>query len=106
MSATFEKRQFWRYVRGLSAPLLLWLLFLGVLIETLQSRLQGNDAYDAAALREWIDESRVFRATLPELVREYVEGGDPEKGREIEEQLRALADPTRQYQGQLPLFPA
>jgi signal transduction histidine kinase len=106
MNTSSEKRQFWRYVRGLLAPVLLWLLFLGVLVETLQSRLTGNDAYDQAALREWIDESRVFRATLPELVREYVESGDPQKGREIEEQLRALADPTRQYQGQLPLFPA
>jgi signal transduction histidine kinase len=105
MALSSQRRQFWRYVRGLSAPVLLWLLFLGVLFETLHSGLAGNDAYDEAALREWIDESRVFRATLPELVREYLESTDPEKAREIEEQLRSLADPTRQYQGQLPLFP-
>src|SRR6516225_3038232 len=106
MPATPERRQFWRYVRGLSAPVLLWLLFLGVVVATVQSRLQSNDEYDVAALREWIDESRVFRATLPELVREYLETAEPDKGREIEEQLRSLADPTKQYQGQLPLFPA
>ena len=105
MALSPQWRQFWRYVRALSAPVLLWALFLGVLFQTLHSGLSGNDAYDEAALREWIDESRVFRATLPELVREYLESPDPEKAREIEEQLRSLADPTRQYQGQLPLFP-
>jgi signal transduction histidine kinase len=101
-----ERRWIWRYVRGLLAPVLLWILFLGALVNALQSRLQGGDEYDKAALREWIEESRVFRAALPEIVREYLEQPDPEKRQEILVQLKSLADPTRMYGGQLPLFPA
>src|SRR5207247_1953685 len=57
----------------------------------------------------------VFRETLPDMVRAYLLVADPDKGRperlplqaaEIREQLRSLGDPTRMYQGQLPLFPA
>jgi signal transduction histidine kinase len=110
-----KHRQFWHLVRGLSAPVLLWVLFLGVLASTIQSRLHGGEEYDRAAIREWIDESRVFRQTLPELVRDYLKLADedstePEtltlQSLQIHEQLKALADPTKMYQGQLPLFPA
>src|SRR5690349_9249785 len=104
----------WRYARALAAPVLLWIVFVAALVDTFQSRLQGDEEYDRAALREWIDEARVFRATLPELVRGYlaadVEGHGAEGlaplRQEIEVQLRSLADPTKMYGGQLPLFPA
>jgi signal transduction histidine kinase len=107
-----QRRRFWRYLRGLAAPVLLGSLFVGVLVDTLGSRLRGDEAYDEAALREWVEEARVFRETLPELVRAYLEAADHRPDQldlrtlEIQEQLRALGDPTKMYQGQLPLVPA
>ena len=74
-------------------------------------------------MREWLNESRTFRETLPDLVRQYLKlqqalsrvGNRPEsfrlqdaityKEEEIHEQLKALGDPTKIYTGQLPLFP-
>jgi signal transduction histidine kinase len=93
---------------------LLWALLLAALVNALQVRVHGDEDYDEAALREWIDEARVFRAALPELVRDYLDAADPQKGdldslesraHEIREQIKSLADPTKMYQGQLPLFP-
>jgi signal transduction histidine kinase len=100
----------WRYVRGLAPPLVLFSLLLGALVYALRYRLHGEDQYDRLALREWVQESRVFRHTLPELVREYLEGpADPELRRDqrdsIREHLAALGEVTRDYQTQLPLFP-
>jgi signal transduction histidine kinase len=70
---------------------------------------QWSQEADEYNLREWLNEARVFRQTLPELVREYLECRTPEeaddKAEEIREQLQALGNPTRMYQGQLPLFP-
>ncbi len=108
------RRQLWRYVRGLWAPVLLWVVLVAALVNTLQSRLQGDEEYDRAALREWVEESRVFRATLPDLVRGYLAAVAAEKDQnellslreEIQVQLKSLADPTKMYGGQLPLFPA
>ena len=105
----------WRYVRGLAAPVLLWALFVGLLVNTLWSRLRGGEAYDQAALREWVEESRVFRETLPEMVRDYVQAAGQDntspddlvdQAQAIGQQLKALGDATKMYQGQLPLFPA
>src|SRR5207237_3660462 len=64
----------------------------------------------------WLDESRTFRKTLPELIREYLDqlneyhddANAPEvrsKAQEIGVQLKAMVDPLRLYQGQLPAFP-
>jgi signal transduction histidine kinase len=123
MTGTPKSRPFWRYVRGLLGPVLVWGLFIIPLVNTLQYRLQGDEEYDKAALKEWIEESRVFRATLPDLVRKYLEETDPasREGKteptefeedtrstrlqEIHDQLRALVNPTRVYGAQLPLFP-
>ncbi len=109
-----QPRRFWRYWRGLAAPILLWCLFVGVLIDTLRTHMRGNEAYDEAALREWAAESRVFRDTLPEMVRAYLEAGDPQQGQpelletfaeQISAQLESLGQPTKMYPTQLPLFP-
>jgi len=123
MTGTSKPRRYWRYVRGLLGPVVVWGLFVIPLVNTLQYRLQGDEEYDKAALKEWIDESRVFRATLPDLVRKYLEETNPasregktespefqeETGstrlQEIQDQLKALVNPTRVYGGQLPLFP-
>lgn len=90
--------------------------------------LRGADLYDEEAIREWIREARVESANLPELVRVYLDLADREtalaeanepgddlfrvrqrieiKREEIAEFLKTLGNPpTRQYRGQLPLFP-
>src|SRR5690349_9516073 len=113
---------------GLAPSLLVWLLFVGLLAYALYRSSHAWQATDEANLREWLDESRVSRKTLPELARDYLElcerrereaarpaeGGDlppvleadPDaKADEIAEHLRDLADPTRIYAGQHMLFP-
>ncbi len=104
----------WKYVRGVAPAVLIWAIVIGWLAYLLYDRSRWTQEADEANLREWIDEARVFRKTLPELVREYLAlvdarglNDDPTlwKRKEIEEQLRAMADPTRVYQAQLPLFP-
>jgi signal transduction histidine kinase len=112
MVETRKQRQFLRFTRAFFAPVVLWALFVGILVDAFQTRLQGNEEYDRAALKEWVDESRAFRQTLPELAREYLAGnsaaGSPDalvRTLEIRDQLKALADPTKMYAGQLPLFP-
>jgi signal transduction histidine kinase len=112
-----NRKQFWRYVRGLAAPVLLWSLFAVVLVETLQTWLKGDEYYDRAALQEWIEEARVFRETLPKLVHEYLAQLDEAKdnpvkqfelafeAESIQEQLKSLGSPTKIYSGYLPLFP-
>jgi signal transduction histidine kinase len=105
-----DRRRFWQYVRGLAAPLLLWGLFVGVLVDTIRSRWRGGDEYDEAALREWVEEARVFRETLPGLIQDYLHSAEPgdqlTNASKVHEQLRALGGVTKVYQNQLPLFPA
>jgi len=100
-----NRRRGWKYVRGLTPPVLVFALLVGWLAYALLARVQVWQDADEFNLREWLNEARVFRKTLPELVREYLDTGDVKKGEEIKEQLRALGDPTRMYTGQLPLFP-
>jgi signal transduction histidine kinase len=122
---TMTRKHIWRYVRGLAAPLLLWGLFVAVLVQILPSWLRGNEEYDDKAVREWIDEARVFRETLPEMVRDYLakvkqaHAGAPDsqetarweferrlQAEKIEEHLKALGNPpTKMYPGQFLLFP-
>lgn len=92
-----------------------WLALVAVLVYFAISRSGWVRQSDQANLREWLDESRVFRKTIPDLAAEYVSlrdsglpGDHPDvtaKAEEIEEQLQVLADSTRLYQGYLPLFP-
>jgi len=107
----------WRYV-GRLAPLgVLWVVLVGLLVWLLYTRASWNEDSDRADVREWLDNTRVFRKTLTELVREYIEllqtdnrGLDyadrvKYKREEILETLQAMVEPTRMYGGQLPLFP-
>ena len=123
-----SRKQFWRDVRGLTAPVLLWSLFAAVLVMPLQSWLRGDEQYDEATIREWIDETRPFRLSLPELARDYLKESDKahangaqgsaaeeiltpqnyklgiqEEG--IQEHLKSMGIPPQMYQGQLPSFP-
>jgi signal transduction histidine kinase len=107
----------WRFV-GRLAPLgVIWAVMVGLLGWLLYTRASWSEESDRADVREWLDNTRVFRKTLTELVREYVDllnaenrgidhaGQVKTKRTEIEEQLRAMVEPTRMYAGQLPLFP-
>jgi signal transduction histidine kinase len=116
------RKNVWRYLRGLVAPLLLWVLFVAVLLRLLPSWMRGADDYDEKALKEWLDEAGA-RDNLPKMVRDYVDavavwrrqfpnaplannlllGLHAEK---IQEQLKSLGEPpTKMYPGQLILFP-
>lgn len=106
----------WQYVRALGPAVAFGLILMGGLAYLLIERSRMGPQIDEANLREWIDEARPFRKTLPDLVREYsqliagehIDLGDssPEtKAAEIDEQLKAMTDPTRMFQNQLPLFP-
>jgi signal transduction histidine kinase len=106
----------WKFVRALAPAVLFWAVLVGWLAYLLGERTDIGPETDEASIREWIDEARPFRKTLPELVREYLHmldahGGDPSvpdvksKAEEVNTQLMAMVDPLRLYQAQLPVFP-
>lgn len=107
----------WRYAGRLAPLAVLWAVLVGLLAWLLVTRAVWGEESDRAEVREWLDNTRVFRKTLAELVKEYVdllnaEVRGPDHGdrvrfnrAEIEEHLRAMVEPTRMYAGQLPLFP-
>jgi signal transduction histidine kinase len=104
-----------KYALALAAALAAWIGLVGALVWLIYARTAWLEQADQAHLHEWLDESRVVRKTLPDLAGEYVALRDSglsasddavvRKAEEITEQLRALAEPTRMYQGYLPLFP-
>src|SRR5436190_4870682 len=100
-----------RYTLALAASLACWAGLVGALVFLIYSRTTWLHQSDQANLREWLDESRVFRKTLPDLAGDYLalrESGLPgdlaKKTEEIREQMRDMTNPTRVYQGYLPLF--
>jgi signal transduction histidine kinase len=107
----------WRYIGRLTPLAILWTVMVGLLGWLLYTRASWNEESDRADVREWLDNTRVFRKTLAELIREYVDllqtenrGFDhtervKNKRAEIKEHLEAMVEPTRMYVGQLPLFP-
>lgn len=117
MTVVPSRRTLWAYSAGLAPGVVVWLVLAGWLAYLISARAGWSAEADRATVREWLDEARTFRKSLPELVREYVRlreaaGDDPgaaervrEKQDELREQMRALAEPTRQYGGQLPSFP-
>src|SRR5215212_1410499 len=98
-----------RYVGRLAPLAVLWGVLVGLLGWLLYTRADWGEESDRADVREWIDNTRVFRKTLTELVRDYVdllgaENRGPDyadrvknKRTEIEEHLRAMVEPTRMY---------
>jgi signal transduction histidine kinase len=126
--------RFWRYGRALLAPLLIWVLLVAALINPLSTWLRGEDSFDEAALREWLEEARNHEKTLADLINAYLRrtadyvrlkerlDGKAEDDRlvellkargkvavrreEIYQHLQALGEPaTKVYPGQLLLFP-
>jgi len=106
----------WKFLRALAPAVLFWAALVTWLAYLLSERTDLGPETDEANLREWIDEARSFRKTLPEVVREYLRrldenNNDPtlpdvrRKAEEVAVQLQAMVDPVRIYQGQLPVFP-
>lgn len=107
-----------RFLLGLGPPLLLLLLVFAALSYALYTRSRLTQEADRQALREWLEEARVYRKTLPDLVRDYLAHLPPEdasvpaddpalhlRAEELQEHLAALGRPTRLLAEQLPLFP-
>jgi signal transduction histidine kinase len=115
------------YVRVFAPVILFGSALCGLVAYSLDQQRRAWERSDQANLREWLNESRVFRDTLPELARSYIDdrleyeslqanapAGAPVsqewkqvalKQQQIAEHLQALAEPVRMYQGQLLLFP-
>ena len=70
-----------RFTMALAVVLALWAALVGGFAYLLYSRTYWLREADEANLREWLDEYRNFRKSLPDLVREYVarrgQGGLP-----------------------------
>ena len=108
---------FWRYVGRLGPLVVLWAVLAGLLGWVLYTRSGWSEESDRADMREWVENTRIFRKTLAELVHDYTELlGDPAPGpqtvvrlahkrAEIEEHILAMTEPMRVYAAQLPLFP-
>jgi signal transduction histidine kinase len=104
----------WRFVGRLTPVAILFLILVVWLGWLLYSKAAWTQQSDEEDIREWLNETRVFRKSLPELLDEYVElARSPvadaarweAKHEEIGAHLSALAEPTRKYSGKLPLFP-
>src|SRR6516164_4743334 len=112
-----DRKRFWRYVRGLAAPVLLWVLLVSVAFRPVQAWLKGAEGYDSWIMREWLEESRVWHDTLREMAQDYLNDLKQEdidvtrevrlllKAEKIRENLKALGTPPKQYSAQLPGFP-
>src|SRR3954447_21669804 len=108
-----------RHAVALSLTGLCWAGLVGAVVYLVYARTAWVQEADAAHVREWLDESRVHRKTLPDLVGDYlaardryealVPGGSadqPEvqnKAEEIRTQLKVMSIPPQIYQGYLPL---
>jgi len=110
------RQSIWKYTEGLLPVAIVWIVLVGWLAALLYDRANWSEQADEAEMREWLDEARNFRKTLPELVREYADlrAEEPdgmeslrlmEKRKEIEDHMAGLAEPTRTYLNQLPSFP-
>jgi signal transduction histidine kinase len=110
----------WRFILGLAPGVLFLAVLVGWLAYVLYDQTRLWQRTDQANLREWLDESRIFRKSLPEMIRDCAaeqrqahsnaqgESTAPDlqsRSDEIREQLSAMTDPTRIYQLQMPLFP-
>lgn len=106
-------RAVWKYAYGLAPGILVWAVLVGWLANLLFQRANWSDESDRAFVREWLDETRNFHKTLPQLIRDYAQlrnetvaaNEQRVKREEIAEHLRGLTEPTRIYLGQLPGFP-
>jgi two-component system, cell cycle sensor histidine kinase and response regulator CckA len=109
-----------RFILGLAPGVVFLAALVGWLAYALYDQTRLWQRTDQANLREWLDESRVFRKSLPEMIRDCAteqrqardkpsdDSAAPDlqaRADEIHEQLMAMTDPTRIYKEQIPLFP-
>lgn len=102
-----------KYLIRLAPVALLWAALIAWLGWLLFTRANWTKESDDADVREWLAETRVFRKSLPELVRDYAaqldQPGDADTAAlrhdEVAAHIEALVEPTRVYSGKLPLFP-
>jgi signal transduction histidine kinase len=106
-----------KYALGLAPFVIVWVVLVGWLAYLISTKAKSSDEADEATIREWLAETRPFRKTLPELIRDYAtlrqQRDDDRSGSqtvankrsELEEQLRALTEPIRVYDSKLPGFP-
>lgn len=109
------------------APLLLGAIALYFLREPINYWRQGEALYDEQAIQEWVREARVSSASLPEMLKDFLDSAEAssdkleksapgaaasirfehdQKREEIKQLLAAMCvPPTKIYAGQLPLFP-
>ena len=78
----------WKVVRALAPAVLFWAALVTWLAYLLSDRTDQPRETDEANLREWIDEARSFRKTLPEVVREYVHRLDAYDGNPNHHEVR------------------
>src|SRR5262249_50876863 len=65
-------QSWWPYLRAFIAPVLIWVLLLGLVLPLVLGWVRGQETYDCEAIQEWIDEARNPSATLADLVELYV----------------------------------
>ena len=83
----------WRYVGRLAPLALLWIVMAGLLGWLLYSRAGWNEKSDQADMREWIDNTRIFRKTPAELVKEYVDLlSEPNLGLDYSKRVKSKRD--------------
>ena len=104
-------------------PLFFWAIALFAISDALLFWIKGEAKYEQNILKEWLEEARVFRKSLPELIDNYrklisrdsTKLGPPQdelkqmvlvRREEIDQHLRALGEPpTKIHPDILPLFP-
>ena len=104
-------------------PLFFWAIALFAISDALLFWIKGEAKYEQNILKEWLEEARVFRKSLPELIDNYRKLANTENTKvepsqdglnqlvlvrreEIYQHLRALGEPpTKIHPGILPLFP-
>src|SRR6476620_1758402 len=97
-----QRPRWWRYVRGLTPPAILFALMVGILVYAQETQLRGESEFEENILKEWVIETRVGQVTLPELVGHYLTAtGDElaEKRDAVQTHLDVLGDITRTNQG-------
>src|SRR5262245_63539343 len=65
-----------RYAVALAATVACWAALVGALVYLIVARTGWAHQADQAHLREWLDEARVFRKTIPDLVADYIDMSD------------------------------
>ncbi len=103
-----SRDRWWRYVRGLLPPAMLFIIVVGIIVYAIENRRRDEMEFEENILKEWVFETRVGQATLAELVEHYLDDqgpGSDDKRDAVLTHMTVLGELTRTNQGLLPLFP-